>query len=203
MASVSASIETPNGDNINIALYDNGLGSDSVKNDGIYTAYFTDYKTVGRYNVLVSAVNDGNAKLRTKSFRRYKNSFAENRNTTHSRNKTNTIDNFKQVLFFSNNNLNLKTIHEFSRVQNAGAFRLLRSPNIDNIPPNRVTDLSIASIDEFSHTVDLQWTSAGDDLTTGTAQQIVIRADYDLNKFHSDTEFDNLYELTNKQVIDS
>ncbi len=205
LASVSATVETPNGNNVKIQLYDNGIGADSIKNDGIYTAYFTQYELYGtykRYNVLVSAINDGKAKLKSGPPRKYKYLFQKRNKKTIGSQKANCFDNFKQVLFFSKRNDNFEPVNEFSRVQNAGAFRLISNPTLDDIPPNRVTDFSIASVDEYSQTVDLQWTSAGDNLTTGTAKQLIIRADYDLNKLRSDDEFDKLFQFTEKQVIE-
>jgi hypothetical protein len=201
MASVSARIEKPNGDSIDIALNDDGVGADSIRNDGIYSGYFTDYSVKGRYNVLVTAINNGNAK--SKSYleeKRYRNKLF-NKRTTKAFNKSLTIDDFKQVYFFSNNLDSLQSLQPFSRSQNAGAFRLEKDFLTDNIPPIRVNDFSIISVDENSHSIDLQWTSAGDDLTAGIAKEIQIRADYDVNSLIDENNFDSLYKFTEQQVI--
>jgi len=203
MAKVSARVDRPDGTYVEVKLEDNGIGCDAVKNDGIYSAYFADYTTIGRYNVLVSAVNDEGAKLGSSYIsKKYKN-VNKNHKTISSVNKTFSIDDFSQVVFFSNNNENSASIPvpAFSRVQNAGAFNLKSLPVYDTTPPIRVTDLSIASIDENSNTIDLIWTSAGDDLTVGTAKEVQIRADPDLAKLQDDSNFDSLYLFTDQKVI--
>ncbi len=55
-------------------------------------------------------------------------------------------------------------IYEFTRESEAGAFKLENyAPNIDLIPPGRVTNLHVVSTDEDEQIVELQWTSPGDD----------------------------------------
>ncbi|VTJ70362.1 Hypothetical predicted protein, partial [Marmota monax] len=50
---VTAIIETQDGQQVTLELWDNGIGADTVKNDGIYSRYFTDYHGNGRYSLKV------------------------------------------------------------------------------------------------------------------------------------------------------
>ncbi|XP_070642274.1 calcium-activated chloride channel regulator 1 isoform X2 [Bos indicus] len=52
---VTAIIETEDGHQVTLELWDNGAGADTVKNDGIYSRYFTDYRGNGRYSLKVHA----------------------------------------------------------------------------------------------------------------------------------------------------
>lgn len=61
-----------------------------------------------------------------------------------------------------------EAIPEFSRAREAGAFKLEGyQPSIDLIPPGRVTDLRLITIDEDEQIIELQWTAPGDDAFTG------------------------------------
>ena len=200
-ATVVARVERPDSSVIAIDLRDDGLGCDAIKNDGIYSAYLVNYTEKGRYNVLVSAVNDGNAQLGSRMGRNYYNRSVNKHSKTKSASKTFSIQDFKQVLQFSNTVQNTIRIPAFSRVQNAGEFRLVSYSSVDKIPPIRVTDFSFSSIDENSKTIELIWTSAGDDLSVGTAKLIQIRADLNLSKFENDISFDSLYLFNQNDVM--
>uniref|UniRef100_A0A673TM25 VWFA domain-containing protein n=1 Tax=Suricata suricatta TaxID=37032 RepID=A0A673TM25_SURSU len=52
---VTAIIESENGHQVKLELWDNGAGADTVKNDGIYSRYFTDFHGNGRYSLKVHA----------------------------------------------------------------------------------------------------------------------------------------------------
>ncbi|XP_006898295.1 PREDICTED: epithelial chloride channel protein-like [Elephantulus edwardii] len=52
---VTATIENETGHQVTLELWDNGVGADTVKNDGIYSRYFTDYSGNGRYSLKVRA----------------------------------------------------------------------------------------------------------------------------------------------------
>ena len=198
-ATVTARVERPDSSVITIDLRDDGLGCDAIKNDGIYSAYFVNYNIAGRYNVLVSAINDGNAQLGSRITKHY-NRNVKKHPRARSANKTFSIQDFKQVLQFSNTVQNTVSIPAFSRVQNAGAFRLKSYSSVDRIPPIKVTDFSFASIDENSKSIELIWTSAGDDLSVGTAKLIQIRADLNLAQIVDDISFDSLYLFNQNDV---
>nr|XP_012321957.1 epithelial chloride channel protein-like [Aotus nancymaae] len=64
---VTAIIENEDGRQVTLELWDNGAGADTVKNDGIYSRYFTDYDRNGRYSLKVHAQarkNTGRLSLR-------------------------------------------------------------------------------------------------------------------------------------------
>ncbi|KAK7003556.1 calcium-activated chloride channel regulator 2 [Biomphalaria glabrata] len=50
---VKALVNRPMADPIEIELFDNGIGADIVKNDGIYSRYFTSFTISGRYSAVV------------------------------------------------------------------------------------------------------------------------------------------------------
>lgn len=62
-----AIIERPKGHTVELLLKDDGIGPDMRKDDGVYTAHFSQFNGTGRYAVTARVVNDGKAylKLRT------------------------------------------------------------------------------------------------------------------------------------------
>ena len=56
-AVVTAIIQGPHGTS-EIRLKDNGLGADTIPNDGIYAAYFLNFTGNGRYRVKVKVMSD-------------------------------------------------------------------------------------------------------------------------------------------------
>ena len=62
-ATVVAHVTTPSPSSpeVDIALLDNGVGADAIRDDGIYTKYFTQFVGKGRYSVVCEVRNDGTA----------------------------------------------------------------------------------------------------------------------------------------------
>ncbi|KAG0425048.1 hypothetical protein HPB47_027755 [Ixodes persulcatus] len=60
---VLAKVMTPqeNVGQLIVELFDDGVGADVTSNDGIYSAYFTQFKGKGRYSVVAEVVGDGSA----------------------------------------------------------------------------------------------------------------------------------------------
>lgn len=54
-ANVTAVIESETGHQVTLVLWDNGAGADTLRNDGIYSRYFTEFHGNGRYSLKVSA----------------------------------------------------------------------------------------------------------------------------------------------------
>ncbi|UYV76173.1 hypothetical protein LAZ67_13002938, partial [Cordylochernes scorpioides] len=65
-AHIVATVDRPMGSLVDIVLLDNGAGADGTRNDGIYSAYFTQFNGDGRYSVVAQVVNNGQAGVRIK-----------------------------------------------------------------------------------------------------------------------------------------
>ncbi|XP_054996289.1 calcium-activated chloride channel regulator 4-like [Sorex araneus] len=167
-ASVTAIIESSQETTI-LELLDNGAGADSIKNDGVYSRYFMNYKDNGRYNLKVRVHGGATAK---RSLRHPPNTAAfvpgwvvngeiqgtPPRPETDKEIKTN--------------------VENFSRMAAGGAFVLEgvpssfnRSPT-DYFPPSQITDLEAT---RDGNMITLTWTAPGDDLDIGKVQQYIIR----------------------------
>ncbi|KFM65684.1 Calcium-activated chloride channel regulator 2, partial [Stegodyphus mimosarum] len=57
-----------------------------------------------------------------------------------------------------------------------GSFIVLKKPpSVDIIPPNRICDLKVISVDHDNSTVELQWTAPGNDYDYGNASKYEIK----------------------------
>merc|ERR1719259_1397436 len=143
-AHVDAYIERPSdtGDilpPLTLQLLDNGAGADSIKNDGVYTRYFTKYTVKGRYSVKCQVagndgtqVNEGFIQTREKRMVGLK-SLPEKPGTP--------------ICCGSNTlrpNSKLSNTGNFTRQAAGGSFQVLDLPDGDILPPSRVTDLKTA-----------------------------------------------------------
>ncbi|KAG8555787.1 hypothetical protein GDO81_017813 [Engystomops pustulosus] len=161
---VTAFIEPQNGKVITLPLLDNGAGADIIKNDGIYTRFFTDFNGNGRYNLKVhvqSQDSDGKANI-PKSRALYLPGYVENGTLVENPPKPKvTID-----------DLNLGN---FSRTSSGGAFVVSNVPSgplPDLFKPSRIMDLK-AFIQDLK--VRLTWTATGDDADKGNASRYDLR----------------------------
>ncbi|KAG8555801.1 hypothetical protein GDO81_017820 [Engystomops pustulosus] len=176
-AKVTAIIQPASGKEEILELLDNGAGADIVRNDGVYSRYFTAFKTNGRYNLKVRVEGvKGKSRLavrRSRAF--YTPGYVDNGKVTLNSPRSEHGD----------ENLNLG---EFSRIASGGAF------DVSNIPPNipqdiykpdKITDLYG---DIKNGEITLSWTATGDDLDQGNATS------YDLRMSTSPKELrDNFY----------
>ncbi|XP_075689384.1 calcium-activated chloride channel regulator 1-like [Rhinoderma darwinii] len=163
-AKVTAYIEPQNGKVVTLPLLDNGAGADIIKNDGIYTRFFTDFYGNGRYNLKVrveSQEKDSKTSI-PKSRALYLPGYVENGTLFSNPPKPKvTID-----------DLNLGN---FSRTASGGAFVVSSVPSgplPDLFKPSRITDL-IADIKGLE--VMLSWTATGDDEDKGNASRYDLR----------------------------
>ncbi|CAH1783067.1 unnamed protein product [Owenia fusiformis] len=160
-AKVVATVERPEGDPVDVLLYDTGVGGDTTADDGIYSAYFTQYTVDGRYSIYVEVSNpDGNAVIKaagTTSGGAY--SLWQNFTTS-------SVEN---------------PVPYLNRHSSAGAISVHDVMDIDMMPPSRVTDLRVMAHSEEHGTVTLQWTETGDDYDYGTvtAFTIYMHEDFD------------------------
>ncbi|KAM8930573.1 calcium-activated chloride channel regulator 1-like [Pelodytes ibericus] len=161
---VTAIIETASGKSSTVELFDNGAGADIVKDDGVYSRYFTNFTDSGRYSlkVRVESTESRGRLVLPRNRALYIPGFVENGviHMNPSRPEINDED------------LNLGA---FSRTTSGGSFF------VDNVPPttgsdiynpDKITDLE-AKIQEGM--ILLSWTATGDDLDQGKASEYDLR----------------------------
>ncbi|XP_063796035.1 calcium-activated chloride channel regulator 1-like [Pseudophryne corroboree] len=183
---VTAFIEAQNGKVITLPLLDNGAGADIIKNDGIYSRYFTEYQGNGRHNLKVRVDNKGkDEKVAIPSSRAlYLPGYVENGTIISNPPKpkpTSETQNFG----------------DFSRTSTGGAFSISDVPEnkMDVFKPSKITDL-VAVIE--GQKVMLFWTATGEDLDQGNASSYDLRMAFNsqvLDNFENGTAI-NISSLT-------
>ncbi|KAM8930571.1 calcium-activated chloride channel regulator 1-like [Pelodytes ibericus] len=161
---VTAIIESSNGASEVLELLDNGAGADIVKDDGIYSRYFTGFQVNGRYSLKVRVEGVKNqSQLSIPSSRAlYIPGFEVN--------GTAFISPPKPVI-----NEQVLSVGEFSRTVSGGSFEVVNIPagvRPDIYKPAKITDLDSKIADKM---VVLSWTATGDDLDTGNASAYDLR----------------------------
>ncbi|XP_072276033.1 calcium-activated chloride channel regulator 1-like [Pyxicephalus adspersus] len=166
-AKVTAIIEPTTGAPITQELLDNGSGPDIVKNDGIYSKYFTQFTVNGRYSLKVRVESsDNKARL------------------TLPRNRAlyipGYVDNGQVVMNPSRPEISKEDLNlgSFSRTASGGSFVVSNVPTgplPDIYKPEKITDL-VAQIE--GDKIVLSWTATGDDLDQGNATSYDLRMSY-------------------------
>ncbi|KAM9324774.1 uncharacterized protein PAF06_000863 [Gastrophryne carolinensis] len=172
---VTAYIETQTGHITPLTLLDNGAGADIIKNDGIYSKFYTDYNGNGRYSVKVRVENQGkdNKGGVPKSRALYLPGYVEN--------GTLVTNPPKPKITIEDLNLG-----NFTRTSSGGSFVVTNVPSgplPDIHGPSKINNLE-ARIE--NKTVILTWTATGDDLDKGNASMYDLRM-----SFNSDELLDN------------
>ncbi|XP_053325158.1 calcium-activated chloride channel regulator 1-like [Spea bombifrons] len=163
-AKVTAIIESAAGVSDVLELLDNGAGADIAKNDGIYSKYFTAFKTNGRYSLKVR-VEGTKSKTRLAipaSRALYLPGFLEN----------GTVNMNPSQPVFNNDDL---YVGAFSRTASGGSFEVSSVPpgtQPDIFKPQKITDLDAKIVGDE---ITLSWTATGDDLDQGNASSYDIR----------------------------
>ena len=172
-AKVVATVERPENGKIEVELYDDGSGVDVTANDGVYTTAFTQFSQNGRYAVSAKVVSES-SKTRVRTTRSHYAYSRSSRALKSLRKGSNDLKSRFEVTDFiassgqPTDSFDSESTPEFTRVSEVGAFKLEGyRPNIDLIPPGRVTNLQVVTIDEEDQIVELQWTAPGDDSFTG------------------------------------
>ncbi|XP_054996342.1 calcium-activated chloride channel regulator 4-like [Sorex araneus] len=168
-ASVTAIIETENGTTTTLELLDNGSGADSLKNDGVYSRYYTAYRGDGRHNLKVQ-VHGGAAAKRSLRYPLNRAAFVPgwvvNGEIQVNPPRTETDKDIQT------------NMENFSRMAAGGAFVLQGVPHnynpssLDYFPPNQITDLEAT---REGNVITLTWTAPGDDFDFGKAQRYIVR----------------------------
>ncbi|XP_074122425.1 calcium-activated chloride channel regulator 1-like [Sminthopsis crassicaudata] len=165
-ATVTALIESADGTTVTLDLLDNGAGADASKNDGVYSRYFTAYKTNGRYSLKVRALGGTNTQRSRPQMNGalYVPGWVENGEVKMNPPRPE----------FNVNDLQGKQVC-FSRTASGGSFVATNIPSgsiQDVFPPCQITDLKAQMEGDR---INLTWTAPGDDYDYGRAQQYIIR----------------------------
>ncbi|XP_076448467.1 calcium-activated chloride channel regulator 4-like [Babylonia areolata] len=195
-ADITAVLERPQSAKLNVPLRDNGMGSDIIKGDGVYSAFVlaSDMKGNGRYNVKIQARGaEGSAQLVVGG----KGAFSGALGPA-------AAGESKQPL--------TKGLETFERVTSAGEFRVDDYPERkdkggagrgaagegrkeqgkeeeeeeeegeeDSMAPSRITDLNVVRFDPNSGEAVVRWTAVGDDLDRGTVSSYVMQVSQDFD----------------------
>ncbi|XP_062921123.1 calcium-activated chloride channel regulator 1-like isoform X2 [Mobula hypostoma] len=150
-------VELSTGHTEEVELLDNGVGADTVSNDGIYSKYFPNITEHGRYNFKVRAEGKEGSTM-TKNRRdgsaMYIIGYTEN-GVIH-------LNPPKPRVSKENSSAQIGI---FSRVKSGGALSIPPGAPTINFPPCKVTDLQ-ATINRDK--IELQWTAPGADMDQGT-----------------------------------
>ncbi|XP_004603677.2 calcium-activated chloride channel regulator 1-like [Sorex araneus] len=166
--SVTAIIENKDGHQVILDLWDNGVGADTVKNDGIYSRYFTDYHGNGRYSLKVHArARDNMARLSVRRLNKalYVPGYIENGKITMNPPRPEVEDSTGEI-----------KVEDFNRITSGESFTVSGAPPPGNnphvFPPGKITDLDAKFKDDH---IQLSWTAPGKVLDKGKANSYIIR----------------------------
>ncbi|XP_070605135.1 calcium-activated chloride channel regulator 4 [Erythrolamprus reginae] len=169
-ATVTATIES-NSASENLELLDTGSGADIIKNDGIYSRYFTSFKEDGRYSIKVHVQGRGGTSRQTRQRNHalYVPGYIENGEIKMNAPRPESSDNDTQP-----------SLGKFSRIASGGTFVMsgvTPGSSSDVFPPSRITDLEAKLNDEDYFL--LSWTAPGNDYDTGKAEKYEIKMSED------------------------
>ncbi|XP_039272202.2 calcium-activated chloride channel regulator 1-like isoform X1 [Styela clava] len=181
-ASVNATVVRPDGTTSDVILLDNGKGADFKRDDGVYSKYYSNFNSKGRYYVEVQVFKDdashkGDETLGSRSALR--NGTFEQGDT-----QAASIDGPLQ------------------RVASSPGLAYTGSVSTsDTIPPNKIIDLEAkqADLSDASIGLRLSFTSPGDDYDSGTASRYEIRYSYGSSK-QMRTEFASQNTVTDDMI---
>ncbi|XP_007530032.2 calcium-activated chloride channel regulator 1-like [Erinaceus europaeus] len=174
---VTAIIESEDGHQVILELWDNGAGADTVKNDGIYSRYFTDYHGNGRYSLKVYAQarkNTARLSLRQQNRALYVPGYVENGKIIMNPPRPEVQDDM------------VAEVQDFSRLTSGGSFTVSEAPAVtpaDVFPPGKIEDLEATFKGDH---IQMSWTAPGNVLDKGKANSYIIR----ISKYIQDLQQD-------------
>ncbi|XP_051869142.1 calcium-activated chloride channel regulator 1-like [Pristis pectinata] len=179
-ANVTAIIERPSGPPIEQELYDDGLGADIIRNDGVYSKYFLRFNGAGRYSVKVHV--QGKERITRMAVRRGGRAL-----TTSQYTENGNIQSHSAKLPVKEEDL-VALFEGFSRVKSGEAISLPSETLTVDFPPCKITDLQATIV---KNKVELEWTAPGGDYDQGKASRYEMRMSDNLlqlrNNFFSAT----------------
>ncbi|XP_049275847.1 calcium-activated chloride channel regulator 1-like [Rhipicephalus sanguineus] len=210
-AKVTATVIRPNMPHeVDVELFDDGLGADVTAYDGIYSGYFTQFDGIGRYSVSVRVVS-GNDSVVVRG-RKASGGLPTTRvpedpataAATALRNESVGIP-FDQFVYVDQDIeeaepqiVSSEKAPEFVRHAEAGSFRVASEIDTLKIPPGSIEDMR--ADDSFvhqdgKHVVILSWTCPGAHLNYGNASRVDLRVSTPLRDLLAD--FDKAPEIRN------
>ncbi|XP_009466509.1 PREDICTED: calcium-activated chloride channel regulator 4 [Nipponia nippon] len=186
-ATVVATIEKDGAATVTLELFDNGAGADTMKNDGIYSRYFTSLQSSGRYRLKVKA--RGRKTTTRLSLRQnralYIPGYRENGKIYMNAPRPKFADKEIQVELAS-----------FSRISTSSLVVNTGGDSAPIYPPCKVTDLH-ACIE--NNTIVLSWTAPGGDLDNGKADHYIIKSSENLLDLRN--HFDRATSVNSSNLI--
>ncbi|XP_061859557.1 calcium-activated chloride channel regulator 4 [Colius striatus] len=167
-ATVIATIEKDGAAAVTLELHDNGAGADMMKNDGIYSRYFTSLQGTGRYRLKVN-VHGRNTTTRL-SLKQNRASYIPGYR------KNGKIYMNAPRPKFDDKEIQVK-LGSFSRISTSSLLVNTEGDSAPVYPPCKVTDLQ-AHIE--NKTIVLSWTAPGGDLDNGKADHYIIKSSENL-----------------------
>jgi len=157
-AKVVAEVERPQGAPIFLTLKDDGSSADKIRNDGIYSRYFTRYRGTGRFSVRCQVEGDDSTNVN--------GGFTGGQKGWASKSFPQKPDPSNPVCCGSDALMpgaSLSKTGNFTRKAAGGSFQVtVDHGSEDTTPPSKVTDLRLTEI--TSETATLEFTSPGDNL---------------------------------------
>ncbi|XP_039111680.1 calcium-activated chloride channel regulator 1-like [Hyaena hyaena] len=180
---VTAIIESEDGHQVILELWDNGAGADTVKNDGIYSRYFTDFHGNGRYSLKVHAQakkNTARLSLRQQQNKAlYIPGYVENGKIILNPPWPEVKDDVAEA-----------EVEDFSRLTSGESFTVSGAPPAGShthvFPPGKIKDLEATVKGDQ---IQLSWTAPGKVLDKGKANSYIIRISKHFQDLQED--FDN------------
>ncbi|KAH9513112.1 Calcium-activated chloride channel regulator 1 [Bulinus truncatus] len=130
---VRAIVSRPMADPVELELLDNGVGADIIKDDGIYSRFFTSFTISGRYSAIVEMADSRGDIIITESLNgqpQIARSYAGSVHIEHAKLPSEQLSSLVLV---------------------------------DNFPPMRITDLRVLHTHQTNGIIVLAWTAPGDD----------------------------------------
>ncbi|KAF1496079.1 Calcium-activated chloride channel regulator 1, partial [Pygoscelis antarcticus] len=186
-ATVIATIEKDGAAAVTLELLDNGAGADTMKNDGIYSRYFTSLPGTGRYSLKVNARGrNTTTRLSLKQNRAlYIPGYRENGKIYMNAPRPKFADKEIKVKLGS-----------FSRISTSSLVVNTGGDSAPVYPPCKVTDLH-ARIE--NKTIVLSWTAPGGDLDNGKADHYIIKSSENLLDLRN--HFDHATSVNSSNLI--
>ncbi|KAK3105123.1 hypothetical protein FSP39_017662 [Pinctada imbricata] len=172
---VSALIEDGTGNTMELKLKDDGIGSDVEANDGVYSASIlpSSITSTGRHFVKVIASNlEGKAKLLVLD--------EEQSDLYEIVPKEENVVNFQREKVIEGFSVNSSSIPQ---IQN------------DDIPPSRITTLSIRNYSTVEQVFTLEWVAPGDDFEYGQVSGYDIRIAENFQRLRQDPDSENMLPM--------
>ncbi|XP_045111841.1 calcium-activated chloride channel regulator 1-like isoform X1 [Portunus trituberculatus] len=190
-AKVRAYITTPDttAEAVELDLLDNGQNADVQAGDGIYSRYFTQFVSEGRYAVKAQVWDEGssfinNGFITSRRKRLLDTPLASSR--FHGIRDELVANEYCCGSIVPFNPETAVPTGNFTRTAAAGSFNVVKMPPAggDSFPPSQVRDLGIM-VNDSSH-ITLTWTAPGDDLDSGIVLGYEIWMSEDISALNDD-----------------